>query len=103
MSASTVDEVKRKKIIIDEPNTIEEFSGQAPAPSKTFVQVVVNAKGVVYREWHISLRNEKSRPSESVCTLKEFHEEEYFWEQIEKVFGKEKLEHMINLCKRHTN
>eukprot|EP01135_Chromosphaera_perkinsii_P009654 Nk52_evm1s1816 gene=Nk52_evmTU1s1816 len=102
MSGHAADEAKAKKVITDDPNVLEEFTGQYPPPSKTFVQVLINKAGVVYREWHISLRNEKSRPTESVCKLKEFHEEEYFWEDIEKVFGKEKLEYMINLAKRNS-
>eukprot|EP00126_Sphaerothecum_destruens_P013521 Sdes_comp23149_c0_seq1m21452 len=98
---SDADERKKRATIVNDGAVLLDISGQAPPPSKNFIQVILNTKGVIFREWKISLRNEKTRPSEEVCTLEEFIQFETFHDKIQRIWDSKKLEEMKMLAKKN--
>eukprot|EP00128_Syssomonas_multiformis_P001677 Colp12_sorted_trinity150504_noHs@26511 len=92
-------EERAKRMEIVKSDVIYDKSAQGPAPSKNYYNVQVTKKGVIWREWKITMRNETKKPTEDAVTLQEFHDERYFHDGIEKVFGSETLLQVIRIVK----
>ncbi|KAM8976538.1 F-box only protein 36-like [Pelodytes ibericus] len=84
-------------------NTLYEIQGQSPSPSKDFHHFIVTQKEVILRSWKISVRaeNRKMLPREIRKTHCEFLLEDELHKQLQKIFGKDTVEYVLNLCKGH--
>ncbi|KAG9492534.1 F-box only protein 36-like [Eleutherodactylus coqui] len=78
-----------------------EIQCQAPAPSKDFHHLVITKNEVTLRSWKISARAEhrKVLPREVKKTHTEFLEETIMHKPLEKIFGKDTIEYVLNLCR----
>eukprot|EP00055_Hartaetosiga_balthica_P017434 m.117008 g.117008 ORF g.117008 m.117008 type:complete len:101 (+) comp9315_c5_seq1:38-340(+) len=76
----------------------------AAAPSKNYHQLVVNAKGVIFRTWKIDPPHGvhhadlDGSAAETVVSINDFNGGELH-EQIENIFGKETLKSAIEFAK----
>ncbi|XP_075446569.1 F-box only protein 36-like [Ascaphus truei] len=84
-------------------DTLYEAQRQAPAPSKDFYHFTITKKEVILKSWKISVRAEhrKTLPREVRKPNSEFLEEEEMHKQIQRVFGKDTLDYVLNLCRGH--
>ncbi|XP_066454276.1 F-box only protein 36 [Eleutherodactylus coqui] len=82
------------------PEILYECSGQAPAPSKDFYQILVSRSEVIIRWWKISLRSEfrEARPGELRESHEDFVDDSTLHAQIGIIFGEKTLSYVINLC-----
>ena len=77
MAAEIVGDVTKKNAII-KSKVLYEAKGQAPAPSKDYVSVVITEKGVIWRRWKITLRGLATKtamvplPYEAVMTYEDY-------------------------------
>ena len=79
---------------------IFETSGVAQAPSKDFFSLVVIKESVIWRTWRITLRNNKSLPSETIQSWHDFMTESSgtrLQGEIRRVFGKDTLNYVLSL------
>ncbi|XP_075706448.1 F-box only protein 36-like [Rhinoderma darwinii] len=81
--------------------TLFEIQCQAPAPSKDFHHFVITRKEVTLRSWKISARAEHKKilPREVKKTHNEFLQETMMHRALEKIFGKDTMEYVLNLCR----
>ena len=93
-------ELARKKEILS-ARKLTEDSGQDPAPSKDFCQLVVTERGIVWRRWKISVRNlskgSAPTPTETFMDIIEFNSEKSLQDEIERVLGRETLQRVFRL------
>lgn len=70
-----------------------EKTGQAPAPSKDFHQLLVTDTEVIWRTWRISVRKEQRYipPSQRRVPLADFDEDSLMESDITRVFGEDTL------------
>lgn len=81
-------------------SSIFEISGIGQAPSKDFFSLTVVNNSVIWRSWRITLRNEKTSPSETVQSWQEFTDTSNglrLQGEIRRLFGNEKLSRVISL------
>uniref|UniRef100_A0A8C5MXV7 F-box domain-containing protein n=1 Tax=Leptobrachium leishanense TaxID=445787 RepID=A0A8C5MXV7_9ANUR len=85
------------------PHTLYEAEGQAPSPSKDFHYFIVTQEEVIMRSWKIAVRTEKRTmlPQEVRKTHSEFLLEDVMHNQLQKIFGTDTVEYVLNLCKGH--
>lgn len=92
---SVADEIARHNNVRS-ARKIYEKSGQAPAPSKDYCQILVTTKGVAWRVWNITLRNTAKgwypKPTEEIMTLEDFEYDKTLHQQLEIIFGPRCLE-----------
>ncbi|XP_075056295.1 F-box only protein 36-like [Mixophyes fleayi] len=81
-------------------DTLYEMQCQAPAPSKDFHHLTITKKEVTLRSWKISVRAEhrKILPREVRKTHSEFLEATMLHKPLEKIFGKNTMDYVLNLC-----
>ncbi|XP_044144269.1 F-box only protein 36-like [Bufo gargarizans] len=81
--------------------TLFEIQGQAPSPSKDFHHLVITKSEVTLRSWKISARAEhwKILPREVKKTHNDFLRESLMHRPLEKIFGKDTIEYVLNLCR----
>ncbi|XP_063813202.1 F-box only protein 36-like [Pseudophryne corroboree] len=74
---------------------------QAPSPSKDLHHLTMTRKEVTFRSWKISVRAEhrKIPPIEVKKTHSEFLEASMLHKPLEKIFGKNTMEYVLNLCR----
>ena len=93
-SDEIMQEVSRKKRIAGSKKLFE-LTGQAPSPSKDYLQVLVTEGGVVLRRIPITVRGVTQgavpAPSEKVLTLEEFAVDADFQAEVGRTFGTEAL------------
>ncbi|XP_063300710.1 F-box only protein 36-like [Pelobates fuscus] len=84
-------------------DTLYEIQCQAPSPSKDFHHFIVTQKEVILRSWKISVRADirKVLPKEVRKTHSEFLLEDEMHMQLQKIFCKDTVEYVLNLCKGH--
>ena len=107
--ADMSDEIKRRlasKKKIASAEKLYELTGQDPAPSKDFCQLLVTVEGVIWRRWKISIRFISSHssgptPTEECNTYEEFVVNDNLQDEIERVFGKDTLERVQRLIAGH--
>ncbi|XP_010872222.2 F-box only protein 36a [Esox lucius] len=77
-----------------------EISGQGPAPTKDFFQLIVTTTEVIWRFWKISLRSEfkGSAPGENKMTHDDFLQDVRMQHQVCLVFGQQILQYTQALC-----
>ncbi|KAM3933256.1 F-box only protein 36-like [Leptodactylus fuscus] len=82
-------------------DTLFEIQRQAPAPSKDFHHLVITKNEVTLRSWKISARAEhrKILPREVKKTHTEFLQERMMHKPLEKIFGMNTMEYILNLCR----
>ncbi|KAM9317267.1 F-box only protein 36 [Gastrophryne carolinensis] len=82
------------------PEILFQCTGQAPAPSKDFYQLLVKRGEIILRWWKISLRNEcrEARPGELKESHQDFVDDSTMQAQIGIIFGQRILNYVINLC-----
>ncbi|XP_066565756.1 F-box only protein 36 [Amia ocellicauda] len=94
---------KRPKMaaLLEEP--VFEISGQGPAPSKDFFQLLVTKTKVIWRWWKISLRSEfrNTVPGELKESHQDFVDDSSLQVQVSTVFGVKILVYTRNLCQGH--
>ena len=81
-------------------SSIFEISGIGQAPSKDFFSLIVVNNSIIWRSWRITLRNEKTSPSETVQSWQEFTDTSNglrLQGEIRRLFGNEKLSRVISL------
>lgn len=81
-------------------SSIFEISGIGQAPSKDFFSLTVVNNSIIWRSWRITLRNEKTSPSETVQSWLEFTDTSNglrLQGEIRRLFGNEKLSRVISL------
>ena len=73
-----------------------EKSGQAPAPSKDFHQLLVTETEVLFRSWRISLRKDQLKvpPSQKRVTHEDFRYDAIMEADITRIFGCETLHYI---------
>lgn len=79
---------------------IFEISGVGQAPSKDFFSLTVTRKSVIWRSWRITLRSNKSLPSETIQSWHEFinnSDGTRLQGEIRRVFGVETLNHVLSM------
>ncbi|XP_069827012.1 F-box only protein 36-like [Dendropsophus ebraccatus] len=83
--------------------TLFEIQCQAPSPSKDFHHLVITKNEITLRSWKISARAEhrKVLPREVKRTHIEFLQETMMHRPLEKIFGKDTMEYILNLCRGH--
>ncbi|XP_056411979.1 F-box only protein 36-like [Hyla sarda] len=81
--------------------TLFEIQCQAPAPNKDFHHLVITKNEVTLRSWKISVRAEhrKVLPKELKKTHNEFLQETMMHRPLEKIFGKDTMKYILNLCR----
>ncbi|KAM4795945.1 F-box only protein 36-like [Rhinophrynus dorsalis] len=84
-------------------DTLYEIQHQAPSPSKDYHHFVITKNQVILRSWKISVRVEhrKVLPLEVRKTHSEFLQEEDMHKQLQKIFGKDTVQYVLNLCRGH--
>ena len=77
-------------------NVIYEKTGQAPAPSKDFHQLLITENYVIWRSWKITLRKEKAirAPAQVKQTCAEFYYDEVISADVQRVFGADVLRYV---------
>ncbi|TMS07823.1 F-box only protein 36 [Larimichthys crocea] len=77
-----------------------EVTGQAPAPSKDFYQLLVTKKEVILTSWKISLRIDArgASPSRQKESHRNFLKDKTLKDEVFAVFGKRTLDHTMLLC-----
>ncbi|KAG8586891.1 hypothetical protein GDO81_005511 [Engystomops pustulosus] len=82
-------------------DTLFEIQRQAPSPSKDYHHLVITKNEVTLRSWKISARAEhrKILPREVKKTHNEFLQETMMQRPLEKIFGKDTMEYVVNLCR----
>ncbi|KAG9343629.1 hypothetical protein JZ751_013799 [Albula glossodonta] len=77
-----------------------EISGQGPAPTKDFFQLVITKTLVIWRWWKISLRSEyrKTQPGEMKLPHDYYLHDKTLQHQVKVVFGENTLEYSKALC-----
>ncbi|XP_053488291.1 F-box only protein 36-like [Ictalurus furcatus] len=82
------------------PELLFEISGQAPSPSKDFVQLTVTKTQVIWRWWKISLhvKLQGMSPGEMKHSHEEFLNDNRLQRQVGLVFGSQILEYTLGLC-----
>ncbi|CAH3145117.1 unnamed protein product [Porites lobata] len=81
-------------------SSIFEISGIGQAPSKDFFSLTVVNNSIIWRTWRISLRNEKTSPSETVQSWQEFTDTSNgvrLQGEIRRVFGNDILSRVNSL------
>ena len=79
---------------------IFETSGVGQAPSKDFFSLIVMRESVVWRTWKITLRSNKSLPSETIQSWHDFIANSSgtrLQSEIRRVFGDETLNYALSL------
>ena len=79
---------------------IFETSSVGQAPSKDFFSLLVRKDSVVWRSWKITLRCNKSLPSETVQSWKDFQGSssgKRLQSEIQRVFGTDTLKYVMSL------
>lgn len=81
-------------------SSIFEISGIGQAPSKDFFFLTVVSNSIIWRSWRITLRNEKTSPSETVQSWQEFTDTSNgvrLQGEIRRVFGTDILSRVNSL------
>ena len=81
-------------------SSIFEISGIGQAPSKDFFSLTVVNNSIIWRTWRITLRNEKTSPSETVQSWQEFTDTSNgvrLQGEIRRVFGNDILSRVNSL------
>lgn len=81
-------------------NTIFEKSGVGQAPSKDFFALSVVNDSVIWRSWRITLRSDKSMPSETIQSWHEFVDTSNgarLQGEIRRVFGTDTWSYVLSL------
>ena len=91
---------KKKEIL--SARKLAEDTGQDPAPSKDFCQLIVTERGLIWRRWRISVRNlnrkgAASTPTETSVTIDEFNFDKSLQDEIERVLGSDTLQRVLRL------
>ena len=79
---------------------IFETSSVGQAPSKDFFSLIVRKDSVVWRSWKITLRCNKSLPSEAIQSWKDFEGSsrgKRLQSEIQRVFGTDTLNYVLSL------
>lgn len=79
---------------------IFETSSVGQAPSKDFFSLIVRKDSVVWRSWKITLRCNKSLPSEAIQSWKDFEGNssgKRLQSEIQRVFGTDTLNYVLSL------
>ncbi|EDV21891.1 uncharacterized protein TRIADDRAFT_29750 [Trichoplax adhaerens] len=77
-------------------------TGQAPAPSKDYHQLLVTHEEIIWRWWKISMRNNAIVfPGETKIPSEDFDYDDRLQTEILRIFGKETLEEVrrLSMCK----
>lgn len=92
------EEQKRKRFIANAWALLEK-TGQAPAPSKDYCQLVVTTEGVVWRWWRISVRRSAVvYPGEWAIERDDVPDDERLLAEIERTFGEDVKDQVVHLC-----
>ena len=81
-------------------SSIFEISGIGQAPSKDFFSLTVVNNSIIWRTWRITLRNEKTSPSETVQSWQEFTDTSNgvrLQGEIRRVFGNDIISRVNSL------
>lgn len=81
-------------------DNIFETSSVGQAPSKDFFSLIVRKDSVVWRTWKITLRCDKSLPSEAIQSWKDFESSssgKRLQSEIQRVFGTDTLKYVLSL------
>lgn len=95
-----IQELADKKVIVRSQKLFE-VTGQVPAPSKDFCQLLVNTRGIVWRKWKITLRGVSRgyapSPTESVMTYLDFKYDKELQNELELIFGDRIVRHVLRI------
>lgn len=84
-----------------------DMSGQAPSPSKDYINLRVTTQEVQWKYWKINphcLKPDiKVHPAETVTQLKDFEHDLDLQSEVQRVFGDATVEYIKNLSKGHIN
>jgi len=94
-------EEQRRRRFIANAWMLMEKTGQAPAPSKDYCQLLVTTEGVIWRWWKISLRRSAVvYPGEWAVAREDVEDDERLMGEIERTFGTDIKDQVLHLCKR---
>jgi F-box protein 36 len=101
----SVGETVAWKQAVKRSRKIFEATGQVPAPSKDFCQILVTEGGVIWRKWRITLRNVSQgaapMPTEQVMTYEDFQLDKSLQFEVELIFGMKALNSINRALKGH--
>ena len=99
---SIIENILSRRQVMKTANSekIFETSSVGQAPSKDFFSLIVRKDSVVWRTWKITLRCNKSLPSEAIQSWKDFEGSssgKRLQSEIQRVFGTDTLKYVLSL------